>query len=144
MPRPTGRITQSIWRACWPPSRCSRPPSAASPKGRLRSSSRGAGNSDTRSATCAFAADKERQQLVEEEAPALGRAQTLPVTLDQALALRFVELRLHGRDRQAGALLKKRARKSIDQPQRIEHELERQLARVDGRFARDRGLRSQI
>src|SRR5437762_11087157 len=103
MPRPTGRTTRSTRRACLAPSRCSSPPSAASPKGRLRSSSRGAGNSDTRSATCAFAADKERQQLVEEEPAALGRAQTLPAAfneaLDQALALRFVELELHGRDR---------------------------------------------
>src|SRR5712671_4302169 len=108
MPQPIGRTTRSRWQACWTPSRCSSRPSAGMPSGRLRSSSRGAGNSDTRSATCTFAADKECQQLVEEEPPALARAQALPVTLDQALALRFVELGLHGRDRQAGALLEER------------------------------------
>src|SRR5258706_14306481 len=137
MPQPIGRTTRSRWRACWTPSRCSSRPSAGMPSGRLRSSSRGAGNSDTRSVTCAFAADKERQQLVEEEPPALGRAQALPVTLDQALVLGFVELALDCGDRQAGALLEERERESFGETQRVQHELERQLGGRHGALPGD-------
>src|SRR5258706_8102798 len=144
MPQPIGRTTRSRWRACWTPSRCSSRPSAGMPSGRLRSSSRGAGNSDTRSVTCAFAADKERQQLVEEERSALGRAQALPVTLDQALALGFVELALDCGDRQAGALLEERERESLDEPQRVQHELEGQLAWRDGVLPGDGGRSLEV
>src|SRR5690349_263956 len=110
MPRPTGRTTPSTWRRCSPPSRCSSLRSAALPPGPLRSSSRGAGDSDTRSAICTTAADKQPQQLVEKEPAALGRGEALPVSLDETLLFGFVDLCLHHRHRQPGPFLEERER----------------------------------
>src|SRR4051812_42608658 len=144
MQRRTGRTMPITWKPCCEQRRCSNRATMDLRTGRLRNSSRGASDWDTRSATCAFAADKERQQLVEEQPPALSRAQALPVALDQALALGFRELRLHCSQRQAGALLEKREREAFDQTQRIEHELEGQLTRIHGRLFRDSGWRCQV
>src|SRR4051812_8218765 len=99
------------------------PPGAGAPTGGgaflrpggRRSSRRVERDWDTRFATCIFAADKNRQQLVEEEPPALGRAHALPVALDQTAPLRVFQLTHHGDKRQAGALLEERDRKTLDQ-----------------------------
>src|ERR1051326_5680532 len=144
MRRPTGPTTRSRCRPCWARSRCSSPPSAALPRGRSRNSLRGERDSDTRSAIFTFGADKKLQQLVEEEASALRRANAAPVALDEPAPLRLLELRQHPRERQAGALLEECDRKPVHQAQRVQHELEGQLGRRYGRFARERGGRSEV
>jgi len=64
----------------------------------------------------------------------------MPVALDEAFALRLVELRLHRGNRQPGALLEERQRKAFDEPQRIQHEFERQFSNRH-RFLDGEGVR---
>src|ERR671936_2792640 len=123
---PTGRITPSRCRPCSAPSRCSSRRSAALLPDRRRNSRRGASDWDTRSAICTFA-DEKRQQLVEEEPPALARAHALHVTMDEAFPVRLGELLGDHGERQARALLEEGKRKALDEPERVQHELERQL-----------------
>jgi len=61
--------------------------------------------------------------------PALGRADAFPVALDQALVFRLCKPRFDRRRRQTGALGEQRHGKTLHQPQRVEHELERNLVR---------------
>src|SRR3954467_1826265 len=138
MPRPTGPTMQSRCNKYSPPSRCSSRWRAALPPGRRRSSRRVERDWGTRFATCIFAADKNRQQLVEEEPPALGRAHALPVALDETAPLRVFQLTHHGDKRKAGALLEERDRKTLDEAQGVQHEFERQLGRRHAGFTRER------
>jgi len=56
-------------------------------------------------------------------------------------ALRLVELRLHRGNRQPVALLEERQRKAFDEPQRIQHEFERQFSNRH-RFLDGEGVRA--
>src|SRR5262245_11212546 len=60
---------------------------------------------------------------------------------EQSFRLRRIERRLYRRERRAGALGKERSGKSFGKTQRVQHELERRLARRQALFAAD-GLRS--
>ena len=61
-------------------------------------------------------AEEELQQLVEETLSALGRADGLPVPLEEAQRLALGQRRLDGRKLDAGALMKQRDRKVAVSP----------------------------
>src|SRR5438132_762230 len=90
-------------------------------KGLKPNSRRAASASATLSATCTFAGEKELQQLVEEQAPALRRANALPVPLQQALLFRLTQRLFDRRQRQAGSFAEQGRRKPVRQAQRIQH-----------------------
>src|SRR5258708_7775978 len=93
------------------------------------SSKTAASSSAIRSGISISCGEEALEQLVEEEAAALAWPDALPVALEQPVFFCLEQIFFDDGQRQAAPLLEQHDRKTVDQPQRVEHELERNLAR---------------